>query len=248
MKTVIKLVVALLVLLGVLGFFKNWIVRSAVSKAITSVAHVPVRIGATDVRLMATSILLKDIKVENPSGFPERGMLDIGQIYIDFESKDLGKGVAHFEELRLDLRELTVIRNRDGKLNIDSLKPTGGKSGKEGKPAEKGNAPKLLIDRLYLSIGRVVYKDYSAGGAPEVQTFDINIKDRAYANVENPNEIMSLLMVEALTKTTLSRLADLDLDLFKDGASGVLSKGLGLVDDGTGTLQQTANNLLGLFK
>ena len=109
--------------------------------------------------------------------------------------------------------------------------------------------PKLMIDKLSLSIGKVVYKDYSQGGQqPQVQTFDINIQNREYRNIDNPSAIVSLVMFEALTRTSLSRLANLDLDSFKEGGIQALSKGLGVVSDGTDVVQNTTKQLLNLIK
>ena len=55
-------------------------------------------------------------------------------------------------------------------------------------------------------------------------------------------------MFEALTRTTLSQLTNLDISSFKEGGLQALSKGLGLLSDGTGAAQNTAKQILNLFK
>ncbi len=142
------------------------------------------------------------------------------------------------------------MKNKDGKLNIDTVKPSPEekKEAQEKARPEPGKpAPKLMIDKLTLSIGRVIYKDYSAGGEPQVQTFDVNIQNREFTNIDNPSTIVSLLMFEALTRTTLSSLANLDVNAFKEGGLSALSKGLGVVGEGTDVVENKAKELLNLF-
>jgi uncharacterized protein involved in outer membrane biogenesis len=251
MNKTLKFLVAFVAVVILLCFFKNFLVQSALSSGLSKAAHVPVKIGSTDVKFISSSIRLKNISIHNPKGYPEKVMLSAPVVFIDFEPKDLMQGKAHFKEVRLDLKEVIVIKNKDGKLNIDALKPTPQEKEKQKKTKEdraKGKAPKLMIDNLYLSIGRVVYKDYSKGGEPSIQEFNIDIKERQFKHIDNPSSVVSLIMFEALTHTTLSRLANLDLSMFKDGAMGVLSEGLGLVGDGANTFEDTAKSVAGLFK
>ncbi|HTL69692.1 MAG TPA: AsmA family protein [Candidatus Eisenbacteria bacterium] len=250
----LKLIGAILLVFVVLTVLKNGIIQTAITASVSRAAHVPVRISNTDFSLLKSSIRLKGLKVMNPSGYADKLMIDAPLILIDMDPQALFRGQAHFEEVRLDLREVCVVKNKDGKLNIDAAKPTQQEKEKQKqaaapaeprKPGAKG--PKLKIDKLYLSIGKVTYKDYSAGGAPAVQEFPIDIKDRVYTNIDNPSAIVSLIMFEALTRTTLSRLAGLDVGVFKDGALGAISGGLGLVSDGAEGLEKKAKGLLKLF-
>ena len=250
MKKLIKLfVIAAIVVVG-LGIVKNGIAQVILTSALSKAVHVPVKIKSVNLSFLSASINLKGMNVHNPSGFNDKLLAEIPHIFIDFEPGELLKGRAHFKEVRLDLKEMTVIKNKDGKMNVDSVKPspTEKRTAKEkAKPETGDKPPKLMIDKLSLSIGRVVYKDYSAGGDPVVQVFDINIKDREYTNIDDPAAIVSLLMFEALTRTTLASLASLDVNAFKEGGIQALSKGLGVVGDGTDIIQNKAKELLNLL-
>lgn len=243
-KTVILVVVGLFVL----GVAKNGLTQAILTSAISNAAHVPARIGGVNLSFLSASIRIKNLKLSNPAGFPEKIMLDVPQIFIDFNPGALLKGRAHFEEVKLDLKELTVIKNKDGKTNVEAVKPTKQEkkeADQKARSAGGGKAAKLHIDKLSLSIGRVVYKDYSAGPKPVVEIFDVHIKDREYRNIDNPAQVVSLVMFEALTRTSLSRLANLDIDSFKKGGIQALSKGLGVVSDGTDATADVASQLLG---
>lgn len=247
-----KLVLAILIGIVALGFVKNILLQGALSAGISGAAHAPVSIGYTDVSVFSGKITIRNLQVRNPAGFRERLMLDIPLVSIDADPSSFLQGRARFEEVRLNLKEVVVVKNKEGKLNIDAAKPTQAEKEASKKKAaqtkKEGKPPKLMIDKLTLSIGRVVYKDYTHGGEPAVQTFEINIKDRVYTHIEDPSAIVSVIMVEALTRTTLSRLAGLDVSGFKDGALGAISGGLGLVGDGAQGFEEKAKDLLGLFQ
>ena len=250
MKPIVKTIVLIAVVLIVLSVVKNTVAQTVISGTLSRVAHVPVKIGSTRVGFLTSTIDIKKLRMYNPSGFQDKLMIDIPQIYIAFDPPALFKGQAHFKEVKLDLKEMVVVRNKEGKLNVDTVKPTSEQkkeSKQEAKPEPGKKAPKLMIDKLSISIGRVTYKDYSAGGEPQVQTFDINIQDREFNNIDNPATIVSLLMFEALTRTTLSSLANLDVNAFKEGGIQALSKGLGVVGDGTEAVENKAKQLLNLL-
>lgn len=248
----IKWILGIVVVLVLLSVMKNVILQFVIETSLSKAAHVPVKIGATHFSLSKRSIDLRDIRIMNPSSFTDRVMLDAPQVAIAVVPSEFLKGRAHFTEARLNLKEIVVVKNKDGQLNVNALKPKTEGEKPAARPDEKPSAgtqpTKLQIDKLYLTIGRVVYKDYSAGSAPAVQTFDINMKDREFTNITDPKTVISLIMFEALTRTTLSRLTDLDLNNFKDGAVGVLAGSLGLVGDSAQSVGDKAKKLLNLFQ
>lgn len=238
----IKIGVGVFAAFVLLSILKNSIADWAIAAGLSKAAHVPVSIGKTRVGLLSGSMRLEDIRLQNPPGFEEKWMLDAPEVSIDFEPTGLFQGIFHFKEVELNLNELTVIRNRDGKLNVDTLKPPAKEETE--KPEKKKTV--LKIDKLYLTAGKVVYKDYSAGPTPAVQEFNIGIDKKLYTNIEDPSALVRLIVFETLTRTALTKV--LDMSLFKDGAMGVLSQGLGAVGEGTDALEDTAKGILNLFK
>ncbi len=226
---------------------KNVFVKSMLDRGLSKAAHVPVSIGSANVELGNAKIELRDLKIQNPRSFPEKMMLHAPEIAIDFDLKAFWSGKTHFEEVRIDLDELIVIRNREGQLNVDALRPRD--SSKANPERSTGSKlPKFLIDKLVLTVGKVIYKDYSLGGDPVVQEFNIGIQNREYRNIDNPQSLVSLIMFETLTRTTLSSLVNLDLSAFQNDASGILSQGLNLLGSNKDKVQKVAENILGIFK
>lgn len=241
---VFLLAIAVLIML-VVG--KNLFVKSLLAQGLTKAIHVPVSIGSVDVRFRTANIEVLNLRIQNPRGFPEKMMLNVPEIAIAFDLKAFWKGKTHFHEVRLNLEELVVIRNREGQLNVDSLRPQATPQ-RDSAKAGSSTLPKFLIDRLVLSIGKVVYKDYSSGGEPIVKEFDLGIQNREYRNIDDPQSLVSLIMFETLTRTTLAHLANLDLSAFQQDASGILSHGLNLLGSNTDKVQKVAENLLSIFE
>ena len=113
---------------------------------------------------------------------------------------------------------------------------------REEKPAEKaaGKAAEIQIDSLKLRIGKVIYKDYSKGGVPDVKEFDLNLNE-SYSNINNPYAVVSLIVVKALMNTTIAGVTGFDLK----GLSGTISGPLGSAQELVGGAMDKATQAVG---
>lgn len=230
------------------GALARWVIASQV-KAITGM---PLQIRRLDLGLFRPRVVAGGIKLFNPPGFQDKMMVDLPELSVEYDLPAFFRGQVHLREVRIDLREFVVVKNREGKLNLDSLtavqKAKEAKEKKEGKkPAEKSN---LRIDTLHLKIGKVVYKDYSAGEKPMVQEFTINL-DEEYRDITDPTALGSLIVARALFNTTIAGLANFDLGALDQQVRNLLKDPLGkagrigseTVDAATGVVENTLNKL-----
>jgi hypothetical protein len=159
-------------------------------------------------------------------------MLDMPIVYVDYDIGDLFKGKLHFKHLKIYLSEFFVVKDANGRLNLDAFKLAKGK--KEEAPAEKKAAKSLplKIDILDLKIGKVIYKDYSKGAKPEVREFNVDINER-YKNITDINSFARLLVVRALANTAISRLTGFDVGALKGEIKEVLKSVSKLTKDVT---------------
>ena len=243
MKKFTKIILIVVASVLALGFLKDGIVQVTLETAISKFLPVSVHVGRTRASFIKSTIELKAVKVSNVHGFPEKLLADIPFIFIQYEPGGLAKHMAHFQKIQLDLKELTVVKNKEGKLNVEAFKSPK----QDAKASSKQSSATLKIDTLVLSIGRVVYKDYSGLGQPSTQTFEIQMKDRTYHNINNPTVIASLVMTEVISRSALSRITNLDISFFKDQAGGLLSDAVDLSQVGVGKVGDTAKNILKLF-
>jgi len=160
---------------------------------------------------MSTLVSIEDLRLLNPPGYKDRVMLDMPEIYVDYNLPALIAGKVHLNKLRLNMSEFVVVKNEKGEINLNALNVVKEQKGeKKVTPAEKAKMPDMQIDVLELKVGKVVYKDYSMGGLPRVQEFNINIDER-YLNVDDPDKLVSLIVVKAISNTSIARLTGFDL-------------------------------------
>lgn len=239
----------LIIVVVVFAIWKNQIIKVAVEAGTKKVTGLDLNIQSLNIGLTDTLVDIQGLKLHNPTGYQDPIMVDIPQIYVDYNLSSILGGKIHLQNAKLNLSELVVVKNEKGELNLNALKPVEQKPpsgetktpGQEG-PQAKQEMPKMQIDLLELKIGKVIYKDYSKGSQPEIKEFNVNINEK-FENITDPNVLVKLIIFKALSKTALGDLANFDLGVLK----GSLDTGLkdaqavvsGTVDTAEKTLKET---------
>jgi len=223
MKKLVYVLVVVMVLFVVFVMAKNIIAKTAVSAAVKTMTGLKLDIKKMDIGLMGTYINIEGLTLFNPSGYQDKVMLDIPEVYVNYDLGSLFGGKPHLEALRLELKELVVVKNANGQLNLDTLKVVREKKQKKASTAKAAPAPMpdIQIDVLEFKIGKVIYKDYSMGPAPRVNTYNINIRER-YTNVTNLSSLASIIIFKALMNTAIVNLTDFDVGSLSQGLTNTL--------------------------
>ena len=204
----IRLVVSVVVALFVLGVVKNLLIQGAVSVGARAVTGAKVSIGYFNLGILTQKIHIKNFKMYNPKGFPKEVMLDIPEIRVDCKVGALLGGKIHLPLAIFNLKEVVLIKNKEGIYNVDALKSS---LEQEKNPAqettkEKKPAPELAmqIDELRLNIGEVVVKDYTKGEEPEIKVYNVNLDNKVYKNITSAQQLVTIVLVEAMKPAALS--------------------------------------------
>ncbi|MBU4313110.1 MAG: hypothetical protein KJ706_10410 [Candidatus Omnitrophica bacterium] len=220
MKKLIVVISAILVLFAFAAVTKNLAATLAISAGVRAVTGVKLNIKSVNIGVFKTLVDIKGLEMFNPAGFEDMLMANAPEIYVDYNLGDLLRKKAHFEEVRFDLEELVVVKNKEGELNLDSLKVVKKKEDDAG-ISKKKKAPALQIDVLELKVGKVIYKDYSAGGPPKIREYNVNINAR-YKNIDDPRAFGRLVLFNALVSTGVSDLANFDVVSLGEGLGDTL--------------------------
>lgn len=259
MKKIIYVILVFVIAFTVLTTMKNIIIKTSIEKIINVVTGLKLEIGGFNAGIFKNFVDVKNLKLFNPQEFKNSMMLDMPQIYVKYDLPSAIKGKIHLPKVIIDLKEFIVIKNEAGKLNLDSLKVVQAqKEEKNVKEKQKGKLPPIQIDSLRLKIGKVTYKDYSSGQAPSVKEFNINL-DEEYSNITDPYALASLIVVRALTNTTIAGLTNFDLSGLESTVSDTLlsaEKALGqttkaaeeAVKGAADTLKNTTEELKDIIK
>jgi hypothetical protein len=225
MKLIRNIILAVVIGLVLLVVFRGPILKAAVGTVAARVTGLGVKVDKIDVGIFRPVLEIGVLKVYNPAGFPEELMLDLPQLYVRYDLPQVFQGKIHLNELRLNLEQLSVVKNKEGQTNVGQLAALGKKeekpAGKPGEPSQKpGKAPSLSIDLLRLDIGRVVYKDFTSD-PPSTREFNVNVH-KEFRNITDPAQLVQVIVFEALARTNLKGLAGVDMSALSGSVQSIV--------------------------
>ena len=216
---------------------KNMVIKTSVTTGVRAITGLKLKIRSMDVGVFKSLIGINELQLHNPQGFEDKLMVDLPEIYVDYNLGAIMGGKAHLEEVRLNLKEFTVVKNEAGELNLDSLRVV--KESEEVEETEKSDTekektemPDIQIDLLELKIDKVIYKDYSKGTPPKEKVYNVKI-DEQYEDITNPQSFIRLIIFKALKNTTIAKLTNFDLGKLQSGISGTVKKTTEMAQEAT---------------
>lgn len=153
MKLIFNLIKLSILALVLALIFHNWTVKQALRLVLSYQLGAPVEIDRARIDLFKAEVEFKDILIHQPEAFNSREILaDIPQIFVDFDWPAIWEGRLHLQAVELNVNELNLIRNPDGRLNLLSFKvfQQAGKKGGE-KPRREDKTPQVKLDRVILA-------------------------------------------------------------------------------------------------
>lgn len=255
MKLIKRVLTMVLIILVVLVLGRNPIIKAGAELGVRAVTGMSLSIGKFDLDILHTSIDIENLVLKNPAGFHDTILVDIPKILVAYERGAIFSGKIHFKEIVFDLKQMNVVKNEKGELNLDKLKALQPKPSAE-KPSQpapqtKGKAMAIQIDRFRLKIGKASFVDY-AGGAAAVKDFNVGL-DETYTDITDPNKIAMLIVFKVMTKTPLALLSGFNVSALQGSVSGILGSATDMagqvaakgMDTLKGTQQQAGEALKG---
>jgi uncharacterized protein involved in outer membrane biogenesis len=220
------IVVILIVLVVGVIVAKNMVVKTGIEQGVKLVTGLPMKIASMDISFTKSYVHIQGMQLYNPEGFPEKLMVDIPEVYVSLDVQALMKKNIHIKEVRFYLKEVVLVKNTDGKMNLDKLKALQQKTSEKPAPGtapaqKKEEMPEIQIDVLQLKVDKVVYKDYSKGGDPVITEKMIGLDERI-ENITDPNSLVQIIVLKALMKTPFADLPELKIDGLKSMVSGTV--------------------------
>jgi uncharacterized protein involved in outer membrane biogenesis len=195
-----KVIIVLIVIIGLVAFtiVRDSIIKSVIASVATNITGAPVHVGGFSLGVIKQSVKITNFRMYNPKGFPQEILVDIPKLEVSLNLAALAKGKIHLKVLDFELKELALTKNKEGKLNVDSLKvANAGEKPKEEKAKKPAKQIAIQIDLVNFNIGRVINTDYSMGEPPVVKVYDINIK-KTYKDITSAQQLIALIISEPL--------------------------------------------------
>jgi len=195
----IKIIILVIVIILAFSLVRDFLIKSLIGSVASSVTGAPTKVGGLSLSIIRQSIKITNFRMYNPAGFPQDILVDIPKMGVTCDLGALIKGKIHLKRIDFELKEVVMAKNKEGKLNVDSLKIIEEK--KAGAPEKGAKKPAkemaIQIDVANLAIGKIVSKDYSVEGQPVIKVYDVNL-NKSYKNITSVQQLAVLIISEPL--------------------------------------------------
>jgi uncharacterized protein involved in outer membrane biogenesis len=193
MKRLIKWLF-LLVLLAValvvgLLLTKDAIAKAAVEQQIRAQTGMDVKIGKLSVGVLSPVATIENLKLYNTPEFGGTPFLDIRELHLEYDRDALAQRQLKVKLLRINLEELTVVRNAAGATNIAVLneKPAATRAKLTGDVEFRG------VEVLNVSVGKVQLIDLKNPRNNRLRT--VNLHNQVFNNLKTPGDWYGVLIL-----------------------------------------------------
>lgn len=196
-----------LVLVGGVLYFKDAILRTVTEYNVRRETGMEAKIGELRLGLTSTSLLMKDFKIINPKEFGGAPFFQVPEVYVELDAEKAAEGRLHFKELRFNLAEVNIVKNKDGKLNLDHIQEALEKSEvfrkRKKKSPNEEDFTFEAIDRMFLTVRAIKYTDLQEP-ANSYKT-DLGIQNEEVKNIKS-EEDLNKWAVGLMTKIALQEM------------------------------------------
>ncbi len=156
MKTIMKLILVLIVLVIVAAGVAIWqidaLAKTAIEEGGTYALGVDTTVDEVHIGLLRGEASLNGLGVANPAGYPaEHKLMNTGEFSVQVETGTLREDTVVIPAITLDGLEVHLDRN-DGKYNVqvitDNLKKLGGEDEPSEEPEEKKPGKKFFVKKI----------------------------------------------------------------------------------------------------
>jgi len=193
MKRLIKwlFILVLLVVGLVVGLLlsKDAILKATVEQQIRSQTGMDVSIGRLSLGLLSPVVTIENLTLRNTPEFGGTPFLDIRELHLEYDREALKQRKLRIKLLRLNLEELTVVRNSNGVTNLSTMNapaPT--------KPTKLlGDVEFSGVDVLNLSLGKIQLIDLKEPRNNRLR--NVNLQNQIFHNVRTPGDLYGVLVL-----------------------------------------------------
>jgi hypothetical protein len=237
LPTILAVTAVTLFIFAVLAVTAIWgLHKNAIEAVISNALGVKVKIAEVRADIKNGTLHIKDLAIYNPRGFTESDIMAyLPEVSGQFTVKSLIAGnKLHFTSLRIHVKATEIVKNKNGKLNVEQLAIF-----KE--PSEEFP---MVTDRFILTADAVIYKDLSGKGLPHTEAFVLNVKDKEYSGFPTLEDVASKIVSEIVGRTTIQGAALVGLAVAAGAAGGwavIIPAEAIIVMSGKGAYKATVN-------
>jgi len=196
-KLLLALVAIIVIILAVVVIARNSLIKNGIEKGVNKLVGQKLTIESIHAGLLNTNLEVKNLKIYNPAGYTEQLLIEMPEFFANYALIDIIKGFIHFPEIRLDIKQVNVEKDKNGVLNTDHFKTKEKKETKETQSKEE-KKQEFLINKLTLTITTIRYKDNTKTPATDKE-YNVNIS-KTFTDVSSAEQIIAAIESEVLGK------------------------------------------------
>ncbi len=182
-----RLLILSLVLAGVLMLCKDSIIKSLLESRIRAETGMDVKIARFELGLFTPTVSIEGFKLYNTAQFGGLPLLDVPDLYIEYDRDAAYRNEWHFKLIRVNLAEINIVEDAKGQTLLPLLQSQAAKS-----PAAAKNQELQFtgIDVLNLSLGTI--KTTSLANPAKSRTIRVGLQNEVLKNVKSVNDLSAL--------------------------------------------------------
>lgn len=176
------LIVTLIIVAVTVGLVlsRDKIAKTAMEQQIRSQTGMDVKIGKLSTKLLSPIATIENLTLYNTAEFGGTPFLNIRELHIEFDREALAHRELHFKLLKLNIGELSVVKNDLGQTNITSMMAAAKLKPPSGAVDFKG------IDVANFSIGKISYLDLK--NQKNNRQLNVNLQNQVFRNLNTPGD------------------------------------------------------------
>jgi hypothetical protein len=205
-RVLLGLVAVAVVLAGAAIFMRDTIMKEVFTRRLRGATGMKVEVASVHVGMDAPTLTILGLRLYNTADFGGGLCLDMPELRVEYDRAALGRRIFHLTLARLDLSGLTVVKDKKGRINFETLKK-----------AEKATAARESwgsgfkfdgVDTLELSLGKFHLSDLASG---HEQVIDFGITNQVFHHVKTEADLSALSLLLALRGASSSGDAGFDM-------------------------------------
>ena len=175
-------IVALGVILVALGLVlsRDKIAKSAMEQQIRAQTGMDVKIGKLSTKILSPIATIENLTLYNTADFGGTPFLNIRELHIEFDREALAHRELHFKLIKLNIGELSVVKNDLGQTNIVNMMAAAKLKPPTGAVDFKG------IEVANFSIGKISYLDLK--NQKNNRQMTVNLQNQVFRNLNTPGD------------------------------------------------------------
>jgi hypothetical protein len=209
---------------------RNLLIKHAIQLGIKKAIGINTSIDKINIGLFQSTIQIKGLTIYNPEGFEGETLAKVPLIYLDYELGPLLHYKMHCTKMKININEITIVKNRKGEINLNRLKSIAEETTSPQK-AKKKKETEVKIDKLILTVDHVKFVDYSKGKRPEQLTIPIGLNREEFKNLNSTEEIVRVIALKTIVSAGLCNIGIL-IDKISTGLEHIGGKGMETLKQG----------------